>query len=339
MGRSDPMRCLVLFNADGNLQTGADIDAAAVTSVRDMAVGVVSALRELGHEVTPQAIPDDLAGVVRLLRTETPDLVFNLVESIRGDARFEAAASWVYEWEGVLYTGSPPAAQTIGLDKPTTRAVLAGRGVPIALGATLATGDEAIPGRGPWIVKPSREDASHGIDLGSVVIDEDAVRSRARLIHKRFREPALVEEFIDGREFNVAVLGHGRTARALPLAEIDFSGFPKGAPRLITYAAKWDEASAEFRGTVPGAPKSLDPDLAAEIVRIALAAYDAIGLRDYGRIDLRVSERHGPVVIDVNPNPDISPDAGLAKAAARGGMSYVELIRTIVESARARRRP
>ena len=172
-----------------------------------------------------------------------------------------------------------------------------------------------------------------------MVADKKAMRARVAWVVEHYRQPALVEEFIDGREFNVSILGGGDGARALPLAEIDFSALPAGFPRVVTYEGKWDETSPEYRGTEPVAADAVEPTLADAVRRTALAAYRALGLRDYGRVDLRVDARRGPLVIDVNPNPDISPGAGLARAAARGGLDYGRLILEILEAAAARRPP
>jgi D-alanine-D-alanine ligase len=188
----------------------------------------------------------------------------------------------------------------------------------------------------PWIVKPVREDASHGIAAASVVADRKAMQARVAYVLERYKQPALVEEYVDGREFNVSILGTGEGARALPLAEIDFSRLPPGAPRVLTYEGKWDEASPEYRGTMPKPVDEADPGLLEAVRRTALLAYRALGLRDYGRVDLRVDAKRGPLVIDVNPNPDVSPGAGLALAAARGGLSHARLVAEILEAAAAR---
>jgi D-alanine-D-alanine ligase len=189
------------------------------------------------------------------------------------------------------------------------------------------------------MVKPVHEDASHGISLESVCPDAAAARARARYVIERYRQPALVEEFVDGREFNISVLGEGVGARTLELMEIDYSDFPAGAPHLITYNAKWEEESAECTGSKPVPARDLDPELAARIRSAALGAYRAIGLRDYGRVDIRLHPEAGPLVLDVNSNPDISPGAGLARAAARSGLPYVELVGGVVEAAAARASP
>ena len=333
-------RVAILFNVDEGLARGVAVDALAARGVRAAARAVEAACRERGHEaflvpapIEPQALLERLAGL-------HPDVVFNLVEALSGEARLEAAVASLLELARWPYTGSPPLALAIGLDKALTRDLLHGRGVAVPAGRLLRRGDEPLDDlRFPCIVKPVREDASHGIDAESVVQDVAAARERARAVSERYAEPALVEEFVAGREFNVSILGGGETARVLPLAEIDFTGLPSGHPHLVTYAAKWIETSVEYRGTPSIAARPLAPALGARLELAALAAYRAVGGRDYGRVDMRLHPEAGPVVLEVNPNPDLSPDAGLARAAARGGIAYADLVAGIVAAALARSRP
>jgi D-alanine-D-alanine ligase len=209
--------------------------------------------------------------------------------------------------------------------------------VRVARGALLRAGDEPLPAAPfPWIVKPSREDASHGITKDSVCHDAESARARCREVIATYRQPALVEEFLPGRELNLSVLGEGDTAEVLSPAEIDYTALPAGHPPLITYEAKWDEASYIYNATPSVAAVGLGDALEAEVRATALAAYRAIGLRDYGRVDLRLDSAGRPVVLEVNPNPDISPGAGFAKAAARSGLSHDELVARIVRSAARR---
>jgi D-alanine-D-alanine ligase len=293
---------------------------------------------ECGWEVKRCCAPEDPVAFLSLLGSLKPNVIFNLVESLKGDSRLETGAIWLYELAGLPYTGSPPRATMLALEKPVTRALLSVHGVPVPAGKLFEVGDEPIDGlRPPWIVKPAREDASHGITRESVVYDERSLRERIRYIYERYHQAALVEEFIDGREFNVSILGEGANAAALDLGEIDYSNFPPG-PHLITYNAKWLYDSPECTGSVPIAAADLSHELRARITTVALAAYRVIGLRDYGRIDLRLHPEDGPLVLDVNANPDLSPDAGLARAAARSGIDYVSLIRRIVTPALERAR-
>lgn len=333
----------ILSSHDEGLAHGEARDALAVTAVGGEVGAIESACHAQGWKTVRVEADADPRRTLEALERAAPDVVFHLAESVRGEARFEAAVAWLLEWARIPYTGSGPVALTLALDKPLARGALTARSVPVPRGFVIEHADAELPStdlsysRGQrWIVKPSREDASHGISIESVVGDEPSLRARAAYILERYAQPALVEEFIDGRELNVSILGTGEDALVLPLAEIDFTRFPRGQPPLVTYAAKWIEDSPEYQGTPAIAARALEPALERRIRETAIAAYHALGLSGYGRIDLRLCEKRGPLVLDVNPNPDISPDAGFARAAARGGITYAELISKIVHEAQSR---
>jgi D-alanine-D-alanine ligase len=316
-------------------------EAAAVASVAGVVEAIAEIARGIGLAVDRIPLPGDVHGLFRALQAIRADVVVNLAESWAGKARFEAAVAWMLECLGCPYTGSPPRALSLCLDKPLARAVLAQAGVPIPRGTVLESAeapfDRARLGPGPFIVKPAAQDASHGIDRGSVVEGEDAMRVRVQRLLERGLGPALVEEYIDGRELNVSLVDlDGKGPRMLPVAEIEFGPeFPNDAPRILTFAAKWDASSDEYRGSRSVEARDLDPRQRARIEEIALAAWRALGLRDYARIDLRVDDR-GAFVIDVNPNPDLSPGAGLCVAAERAGIAYPELVEGILRGAARR---
>jgi D-alanine-D-alanine ligase len=169
-----------------------------------------------------------------------------------------------------------------------------------------------------------------------VVSSLEALKSRVDYITKRYSQPAIVEEYIDGREFNIAVLGNGAAKVALPPSEILFVDFPEGQPRICCYEAKWVEESPLFRKTVPSCPAKVPEALRGELQAIALKAYGIIGCRDYARVDMRVGQDGKIKVLEVNPNPDISSDAGFARAARASGLEYPDLVAAIVNAAEAR---
>jgi D-alanine-D-alanine ligase len=323
------------FNDDHQLVAGEPDDAIGVESVLDQVEAVEQVCLEQRWEVRRVPVGRDFAAALALLEEARPDLVFSMVESVGGDARLEAAWAYVLEWLGFPYTGSPPLALSLGLHKPMARAVLASVGVALPNGAVLARGDESLDGLAyPVIVKPSRLDASHGIRNDSVADDEAAARERVRYVIERYAQPALVEEFVDGREFNVSLLGPSDAPRVLPLREIRYD-LPPGLPRLVGYEAKWKPETAEYQGTMPATVED-PPESVAAVSSIARAAYSALGVRDYGRVDIRLEADGAPVVIDVNPNPDLGPGSGLAAAALEGGLSYPDLIGFVLDEALAR---
>ncbi|MBN2361159.1 MAG: ATP-grasp domain-containing protein [Deltaproteobacteria bacterium] len=331
------LRIGILFNDDSGHARGETNDALAVTAVLDEVRAVELACRSSGFDSVQIPATRDIGKLVAALEKARPDVVFNLAEALGGESQLEAGVAFLLDLLGVVYTGSPPLTLAAALDKPLAKALLHQRSVPTPRSWVLDRGDEpleALPA--VCIVKPAREDASHGISLDSVVRSPEAARARARYLIEKYGQPALIEEFVEGREFNVSLLGDGRSTQVLALTEIDFSGFPAGKPRLVTYAAKWQPDSPEYQGSPSIAAREVSPAVADRIRAAALAAYTALGVRDYGRIDIRLAADDTPLVLDVNPNPDLSPDAGLARAAARSGISYDRLIASIVYSARAR---
>jgi len=174
----------------------------------------------------------------------------------------------------------------------------------------------------PVILKLAREDASIGISELSVVNNLDSLKERLEYLFTNFNQEVLMEEYIDGRELNVAILGD----QILPISEIRFDGLPEEFPKIVTYEAKWSPESVYYKNTVPRCPAPLDDSLRQKIEKMALEAYDALECRDYARVDIRLNQRNVPYVIEVNPNPDISPDTGFVRSAAAAGIGYDELL-------------
>lgn len=327
----------IFYNDDGGLSYGEFTDVKAGSEVVDTAAHVEAACKALGFETTLVPVPRDPWVLSDRVRRCDSEIVFNLVESLAGDSRLEAAAAWIFELARVPYTGSHPFTLSLALHKPVAKSFLSASGIPVPHGIVVDRPDAPMEGLSyPVIVKPSREDASHGITVDSVAADANAAKDRANYVIEQYKQPALIEEYIDGREINVAIIGHAESARVLRLGEIDFSGMPEGKPRIVTYAAKWFEDSDEYAGTVPVPAKRLPSGMRDRVISVALDAYRCLGLRDYGRVDIRFQLDRGPFVIDVNPNPDISSDAGLALAAKRSGMTYEQLIGQIIEFAGSR---
>jgi D-alanine-D-alanine ligase len=302
-----------------------------------VATGVATALAGCGYEPQLVGVDGDLAALRTKLLEHEPDCAFNLCESLVGDARLESAVPLVLELLNVPFTGSPPEVLSFALRKDRVKQRLQAAGIPTPRGRVLATPDDPCDLTFPLIVKPVREDGSAGISRTSVVSDgADLSRAVGALITS-FRQPALVEEYVEGREFNVAMLGHP-TPRVLPLSEIDFTGLPAGAPRIVSYEAKWAAGSVDDLGTVPVMHPALPTAVAARVRRVAAEAFRAVGVRDYGRVDVRLAGSGVPYVVDVNPNCDLSPQAGMARAAAAVGIDYGDLAGLLVRYALRRRR-
>jgi D-alanine-D-alanine ligase len=334
----------VLYNTDFEHAAGAaSPDAVAV---RASAEAIRDALRAAGHRAELVGMwGGDVGEVIAGLTKDRPDLVFNLCESLGGVARNEVAVPALLDLLGLPYTGGDAMALGLALHKPRTKDVLTGRGVatpPYRVAASAADLERiaAEPLDYPWFMKLANEDASVGITEANVVRDPAGLVARGRELLTEFGEPLLLERYVDGREVNVTLIGWGDAVEVLPLHEIDFAAMPAGRPHIVSYAAKWDERHVDYAGTKPVPLRGGDAALADRVIATARAAWDAIGLRDYGRVDLRIDAAGTPWVIDVNPNCDISPDAGVHRAATVHGWTYPQLISRIAELAYARaRRP
>jgi len=261
-----------------------------------------------------------------------PDAIFNLVEDVSGDARKEKSAIGLFELLGAPFTGNGNLPIAVCLNKAMAKRLLLTASLPTpAFKVIRDPGDRALDFSFPAIVKPLREDGSLGITAQSVVKNKTQLSRRVAYVLQNFRQPALVEKFVEGREFQVSLLGN-RKPRILAVSELSYEGLPAGLPKIVTYSAKWHTESKYYKHTTPVVPARAKPALLKKLAAIARGAWDVFELRGYARVDFRVS-RDRPYVVDVNPNPDISADAGLAKAARHAGLSYTDLIYRIVRLA------
>jgi len=310
---------------------------ASRAEVAVVAASVATALNEVGYDAHLVAVDGDLPSLRTRLNELEPDCAFNLCESLAGDARLESSVPLVLELLGIPFTGSPPEVLSFALRKDRVKQCLDAAGIPTPAARVMTGPGEPCDLTFPVIVKPVREDGSVGISHDSVVHSPADLDRVVAAVTTRFRQPCLVEEFVDGREFNVAMLGHP-TPRVLPLSEIDFAGLPDGVPKIVSYDAKWTSGSVDDLGTVPVLHPSLPNAVAARVRRVANEAFRAVGVRDYGRVDVRLAASGTPYVVDVNPNCDLSPHAGMARAAAGVGIDYPALCGLLVRYALRRRR-
>ncbi|HEY7138507.1 MAG TPA: D-alanine--D-alanine ligase [Methylomirabilota bacterium] len=295
---------------------------------------VIAALRTLGYDPVLVEFNGDLGAWLGELVTGRFQLVFNLCEGLSNQAAGEPAAAALVEILGLPLTGASSDMLGLCLRKDRANAVLYAHGVPVP--EWMLVRPDARPGpwrRFPAIVKPAGEDGSFGIASDSVVSDRAALGAVVARGCPQWG-PMLVQRYVGGREFNLAIVG----GRVLPHAEIDFSRMDPGLPAVVTYAAKWEHGSPEDRGTVPRCPARLPARLAARLTQLAGRVWAAVDGTGYGRIDVRVDGRGTTFVTDVNPNPDLGVRAGLARQAAAAGWSYLDLIARIVEDALARAR-
>ncbi len=298
-----------------------------------------SSLNNLGFNTTNINILNDVEYLISLLKREEPDVIFNLVESVEGESLKEMFIAGIFELMNIPYTGCDAYSLGLCLNKHKAKMFLKAAGVNIPKWRFYTDPLTVISGNHlqfPVIVKPSREDASVGISEESVVHDEHNLKTRVEYMYENFKQPILVEEYIDGREINSGILGDQEKI-ALPLSEIDFSTLPSDLPKIVTYDGKWMTESIYYNATVPVCPAPLRDDIAEQIKTISLSIAELFGCRDYCRVDLRLTKNNVPYILEVNPNPDISKDAGFPRAAKSHGLSYEELLVTIINFALDRR--
>ena len=328
---------VVIYNRDFE-GAEADPENKAREDVENVATHLMRVLEANDCPAWAVGVHDDVAPIIAEIRRLEADVVFNLCESISGDSRFEPLLPMLLDKEGVAYTGSGPLALSLALHKHKAKEILRARGVPTPEAAFLTEVGQPMTVAYPAIVKPAREDASVGICSESVVADASAMRARVAHVLSQYRQPALVERYIEGREIYVSLLGRpDAPPEVLPFFEIDFSELPPDRPRIVSFEGKWLESSVEYAGTKP-VRCELDATLTAAVIAAARGAWDALELRDYGRVDIRLAADGTPYVIDVNPNCDLSHEAGgFSRAAKAGGLAYDDVVSRILELALARR--
>ncbi|MEW5901320.1 MAG: ATP-grasp domain-containing protein [Acidobacteriota bacterium] len=305
-------------------------------SVAEVAEVVLTALTEMGYSAVILPLRESLMTLLRRIKELRVDVLVNLCEGFLGRPRLEANVAAVFEAFGVPFTGSPSRALSICQDKFKAKAILNSFGLPTARGRLVTSADQKMDLPFPVIVKPNQEDASSGIHQDSVVRDAEALSKKIGKIINEYRQPALVEEYIQGREFNVAVLEDDRL-EALPVSEIDFSGMPDNAQHICSYEAKWFEDDILYVTTPAVCPAPIEDSLRARLQQYALAAFQAMGCRDYARVDFRMAEDGRIAILEVNPNPDASLDAGYCRALKAVGIEYGQFWSLMVENALRRK--
>jgi len=293
---------------------------------------VARTLRSLGHRVSVLGAHGDVKRIVAGLSRRRPDLVFNLMEMFGDNVFGDIPVTGLLDLIGLKYTGSGPGELYLSQDKGLTKKLLAFDGILYPRFAVFSKQQGSFETGGnlrmPLFVKPLRSDSSLGIGGKSLVHDAVALMERVTAIRKELNDSALAEEYIEGREFYVGVLGNGQP-KALPPIEVDFTGFPEGVPKVLDSKAKWDESSKEYKGT-KSVLANLPDELRAKLQKVAVDAFRALRVRDYGRVDLRLTDTGDIYVLEVNASCYLERSAEFAMAAAAGGMDYPKLIERIV---------
>jgi len=298
---------------------------------------IFEALEKLGHHPFYQVL-DGSAKCLHSLEECGADLVFNLTESFAGDDTKEMNIAAYMDLLQLPYTGAGPHAHFLAQDKGTAKKMFAFHGIRTPYFATSYRGkiDHAHDIAFPLIVKPIWEDGSIGINADAVVHSIKELMERIEYIQNDFDSPALIEEYIEGREIYAAILGSYENTETLPLVELDLSRLPKGTPKIASYDVKFEKETQAHKLTKSSLAQNLDEDTITRLTETALGAYRAVKLRDYGRIDMRLSEKGEVYVIEANPNPWLSSKHEFAMAAKASGRTYTQLIGEIIELAMSR---
>jgi D-alanine-D-alanine ligase len=329
------VRVLVLYNKP--VLPANHPDAASEREVLHAVDAVSTALVQAGFKVSRLGMGHDPAALIAGLRAEKPTVVFNLFEGTGDDANTETYVAGLLEWLDIPFTGSPSRTLVVARNKHWTKSLLRGAGLPtpdalVVDGLPIA--DFSL--NWPVIVKPATQDASVGLDQGSVVTNLTSLEKRVALLLESYGPPVLVEEFINGRELNVALIEVPDLV-TLPISEILFTDKDPEYWPIVTYDAKWAPESRDFQATPSRHPANVSPRLARRVTALARQAFRLLGCRDYARVDFRVRSSGKPYILEINPNPDLSPAAGFTGGVTSAGIMYAQFIVDLVKTALARR--
>ncbi len=333
--RGKPLHVALIYNADTDVGPEAPQDRGGTADLRHMVHAQARALRRLGHKVTIVPLARGLSAFQRRLRRLAPQVVFNQYDDVQHGALYEMRVAAIVRMMGFPMTGSSALALGLTRYKHMSASLLQGAGIPIPPFTKLIEKISDVKryrGKPPLIVQPSQEHAGVGLDRTSIVDSKKALRQKVAAILASYNQPALVQRFLTGREFNVGIVG-GRRLRVLPLAEVDYTELPSNIPPIMSYAAKWIETSVEYQRTSVQCPATVPGDLARQIGTTALRAFRAVGGWGYGRVDVRLDDAGVPRVLEVNCNPWLEAGVGIARSARTAGIEFPQLFQLILNAA------
>jgi D-alanine-D-alanine ligase len=327
----------IVFNAYEPV-TGRSEERLSEESVAEVAKDVSEAIKTLSYPVTIIPLQKSFLHFLRRVRDLNLDVLVNLCEGFFGRPQWESNVAATLELMHLTFTGNKSRTLAVCQDKHMAKAILFSYNLPTAPSQLLSSKDQALEVRFPVIVKPNAEDASLGIGPNSVVLDPESLAIQVKRVLDLYKQPALVEEYIEGREFNVAVM-ENKTVEALPVSEIDFSQVPESMPHICSYEAKWLKDHVMYQTTPPVCPAPIDDALKRKLQQLAVDAFTAMGCRDYARVDFRMDGAGNIFILEVNPNPDISLDAGFARALNAAGVDYSRFWKYMLDNALRRKKP
>ena len=328
-------KVLVLFDTAGTPPPDQDFSKELKTDDWAAEAHVIATLTELGHEVRTIGVWDEPGMIIDEIKAHPPDAVFNLTEHFNEISAYDRNVAGLLEMMDVPYTGSSPTGLTLCKNKGMAKELLAYHKIRVPNFAIFSPGSTIKRPKRlkfPLFIKPLKEEGSVGISLDSFVDTDEAFEERVRFIHERMNQEALAEEYIDGRELYVSILGNERL-RVLPFREVIFSGVPIDQPKFSTFKAKWDDAYRKRWGIQNIFAEPMANGAALRIVKICKAVYRALRIRGYGRIDLRITPEGEIVILEANPNPNLDREDEFAQSAMKAGLSYDKLIQQVLKLA------
>jgi D-alanine-D-alanine ligase len=332
-----PVSVFSVYNGKRRDKETKDIDLSEKSFIKELN-RINKSLSRYFKSVDSLAVDRDVQKTINKINAFDPDVIFNFVESVEGISSYEWCMTGLFQLLGYEFTGSAPIALGNCLQKDRTKSILKSEKIntpaSIVLKQKSRFRSKDIELKYPIILKLNSEDASIGISEFSVVNNYSELRKQFFFLNETYKQDVILEEYIIGRELNVAILG----GKVLPISEIKFNNLPSGLPKIVTYDGKWIEGSVYYNNTNPVVPAKLSDRLRKKIERTALTAYEALNCRDYARVDIRLNKNGVPFVIEVNPNPDISSDSGFARAAAANGINHGQLLYRIANFALNRKR-
>jgi len=325
-------KVLVLFDTAGTPPADQDFTKELKTDDWAAEAHVIDALQKLGHEVRTIGVWDEPGMIIEEIKTNPPEVVFNLTEHFNEVSAYDRNVAGLLEMMEVPYTGSSPTGLTLCKNKGMAKELLAYHKIRVPNFAIFSPGatirrPKHLPF--PLFIKPLREEGSVGIAQGSFVETDEAFEERIRFIHERLNQEALAEEYINGRELYVSILGNDRL-RVFPFREVIFSEVPDDQPKFSTFKAKWDDAYRKRWGIQNVFAEPLPNGTNPRIAKLCKAAYRALRIRGYGRIDLRVTPEGEIVILEANPNPNLEHEDEFAQSAMKAGLTYDRLIQRIL---------
>jgi D-alanine-D-alanine ligase len=331
-------KVLVLFDTAGTPPADQDFSKELKTDDWAAEAHVIDALKKLGHEVRTIGVWDEPGMIIDEIKANPPDVVFNLTEHFNEISAYDRNVAGLLEMMGVPYTGSSPTGLTLCKNKGMAKELLAYHKIRVpnfALFSPRATIKKPPHLKFPLFIKPAEEEASYGISQDSFVENDEALEERIRFIHERMNQTALAEEYIEGREIYVSLLGNERLL-VFPLREVIFTEVPENRPKFSTFKAKWDDAYRKRWGIQNVFAEPFPEGVVQRIGKICKGVYRALRIRGYGRIDLRVTAEGEIVILEANPNPNLDRDDEFAQSAMKAGLTYERLVQRILRLALTR---